>query len=431
MAHKTLIGGTAYDITGGRTLVNGTGYNISKGRTLINGTGYDITFDKGGYAVSYRNTSNTQRYDLVFQEELSIDTTKNHVSTYHDFEFKDYDYAMDVPWQGPYGQLGNYYSSVIFEGEFKPKSIAYWFNNFARVNNSIDDFKLDRDKITNLDYAFSNCINIKGNVFCGPNVTNMSYAFYNCRNMTGTPGCTDKVYTMTNSYYNCRGITGSPACGANVRQMVQTYAFCGSLTGNPVCGPYTTNMYGTFTHCTKLTGAPVCGNRVTDFTSTYSNCYNLQGIPVSGPNVTHMIETYRHCHNLTGAPACSNKVQYFQSAYSHCYNLTGPAICGISVQNASYAYQNCSNLQGNVYFYSSVISDASYCFANKNNSIRLNIYVPANSVTNTTVHYTNYASLIGKKITWTDAGTYQYNTTYNLYLYPVSNVAAARAANGD
>ena len=57
--------------------------------------------------------------------------------------------------------------------------------------------------------------------------------------------------------------------------------------------------------------------------------------------------------------------------------------------------------------------------------------VPANSVTNTTVHYTNYASLIGKTITWTDAGTYQYNTTYNLYLYPVSNVAAARTANGD
>lgn len=44
MAHKALIGGTAYEIIGGRPLVNGTGYDIAKGRTLINGTGHDIPF---------------------------------------------------------------------------------------------------------------------------------------------------------------------------------------------------------------------------------------------------------------------------------------------------------------------------------------------------------------------------------------------------
>ena len=44
MAHKVLIGGTAYAIKGGKTLINGTGYSIKKGRTLINGTGYDINF---------------------------------------------------------------------------------------------------------------------------------------------------------------------------------------------------------------------------------------------------------------------------------------------------------------------------------------------------------------------------------------------------
>lgn len=44
MAHKSLIGGTAYTIKGGRTLIGGTGYDLSKGRTLIGGTGYDISF---------------------------------------------------------------------------------------------------------------------------------------------------------------------------------------------------------------------------------------------------------------------------------------------------------------------------------------------------------------------------------------------------
>lgn len=44
MAHKTLIGGTAYDVKGGRTLLGGTGYNIKGGRTLLGGTGYNISF---------------------------------------------------------------------------------------------------------------------------------------------------------------------------------------------------------------------------------------------------------------------------------------------------------------------------------------------------------------------------------------------------
>ena len=44
MAGKTLIGGTAYDISGGKTLVNGTSYSIAGGKTLVGGTAYDISF---------------------------------------------------------------------------------------------------------------------------------------------------------------------------------------------------------------------------------------------------------------------------------------------------------------------------------------------------------------------------------------------------
>ena len=47
MAHKTLISGTGYDISGGRDLINGTGYDKKKGRALVNGTGYDIPFSSG------------------------------------------------------------------------------------------------------------------------------------------------------------------------------------------------------------------------------------------------------------------------------------------------------------------------------------------------------------------------------------------------
>ena len=46
-------------------------------------------------------------------------------------------------------------------------------------------------------------------------------------------------------------------------------------------------------------------------------------------------------------------------------------------------------------------------------------------------HYTY--SLVGAAITWTNdvANNRYYNTTYNIYIYPVENIAATRVANGD
>jgi hypothetical protein len=75
--------------------------------------------------------------------------------------------------------------------------------------------------------------------------------------------------------------------------------------------------------------------------------------------------------------------------------------------------------------------DLSSCFKGRNSSNMLNIYVHAGTTTNTRVHYANFLSIIGSNITWTNAENYQYNTTYNIYIYPVANVDAARIANGD
>lgn len=58
MAHKTLISGTAYSVTGGRELIGGTGYSIKKGRTLIGGAGYDITVAPPYDSVFANNTWN-------------------------------------------------------------------------------------------------------------------------------------------------------------------------------------------------------------------------------------------------------------------------------------------------------------------------------------------------------------------------------------
>lgn len=46
MAHKTLIGGTAYTIKGGKDLINGTSYAKKQGKALVAGTAQTIAFSK-------------------------------------------------------------------------------------------------------------------------------------------------------------------------------------------------------------------------------------------------------------------------------------------------------------------------------------------------------------------------------------------------
>ena len=46
MAHKTLISGTAYSVTGGRELIGGTGYGCKAGKTLIGGTAFTVPFGR-------------------------------------------------------------------------------------------------------------------------------------------------------------------------------------------------------------------------------------------------------------------------------------------------------------------------------------------------------------------------------------------------
>ena len=46
MAHRTLINGTGYDISGGREMIWGTGYDCKAGKTIIGGTAFTIPFAK-------------------------------------------------------------------------------------------------------------------------------------------------------------------------------------------------------------------------------------------------------------------------------------------------------------------------------------------------------------------------------------------------
>ena len=167
---------------------------------------------------------------------------------------------------------------------------------------------------------------------------------------------------------------------------------------------------------------------------TYRNCHNLTGNPVCGDKVTHMSYTYMNCMNLTGSPVCGDNVTIMSGTYLNCYNLTGSPVCGNNVTSMYYAYTSCYNLTGNGYFYSSKLNEIDNCFYGRNTNNQLSLYVPSNSTTLTTCLINNRKSMVGENITWTDditANGCYYNTAYNIYIYPVTNVVETRAANGD
>lgn len=124
MAHKTLVGGTAYNITGGKSMVSGTVYNIVKGKTLVNGTAYNINFDLELQPIIDRfvlyNTG-----DFVFQNAANYEDGKTYK---YSGQFRDTDVfsnANSVSWKNCKANIINVYAT----GEISPFNTAYWFYN--------------------------------------------------------------------------------------------------------------------------------------------------------------------------------------------------------------------------------------------------------------------------------------------------------------
>ncbi len=66
MAHKTLVNGTAYEISGGKTLVNGTGYKIKSGKTMVGGTVYEVGFAPATAILTITASNSARDYLAVY-----------------------------------------------------------------------------------------------------------------------------------------------------------------------------------------------------------------------------------------------------------------------------------------------------------------------------------------------------------------------------
>lgn len=82
MAHRTMIDGTSYEVTGGKTLIDGTAYSIKSGKTLVGGTAYEVGFGPAMCRLVFpnglRSSSYSQNTGVNF-EYFDWDTTEYEV----------------------------------------------------------------------------------------------------------------------------------------------------------------------------------------------------------------------------------------------------------------------------------------------------------------------------------------------------------------
>ena len=150
MAHKTKIGGTAYEIDGGKVLVGGSGYSIDKGRTKVGGTGYDIAFGTpiGSLAVGtsvFFNYEGSQE-EFIVVHQGNPDTSKynescngtwllqKEVHFMDSWDYQNNDYKNSFVHECLNGDILGLFDSNI-QSAIKQVKIPYW--NGTGVSGSL------------------------------------------------------------------------------------------------------------------------------------------------------------------------------------------------------------------------------------------------------------------------------------------------------
>ena len=146
-------------------------------------------------------------------------------------------------------------------------------------------------------------------------VTNMDYIFYYCSNLKSVP--------LINT--------------ANVTQMNYAFSYCGEITTVPLFDiSNCTNAEHLFNYCTKLEQVPLLDtSKITSFFYMFGNCTNLKTIPqLDTSNGQRFPNMFDSCENLLEVPALETKNgTYMQQMFRSCTNLK--TVNGIDLLNAT------------------------------------------------------------------------------------------------
>ena len=269
-----------------------------------------------------------------------------------------------------------------------------WFFNNAHVENIAisNDVGYVNDSMGGL---FSGCVNFNASVHIPEGVTNMYETFRGCKMFNQPVNMPDSVTTVINIFMECHNFNQPVKLSNAILDTKHMFFNCYNYNQPTSIPPNATSLYFMFTNCYSFNQSVTIPASVTNLAYTFCDCNKFNQPVIIPDSVTTMCETFRNCRNL---------------------NV--PMSIGAGVTNLSGAFKNCSNFGSNVTVLSSGVTNIKNMFYGKNNSKRVNVFVPAGSTTNTT--FNNVAPMFNvSSVTMTNdtANNCRYNTARNIYVY--------------
>lgn len=309
MAHKALIGGTAYEIRGGKTLIGGTAYSIKNGKPLAGGTSYEINFS---IPFTPPSSGNYLTFSSPYSFSISMGLSpmwdgKIYYST-DTLEWKEWDGITRI--------------NSKFNNEECVLYLCGIGNSFITSNNPTyvrpwvlmgDDIRCDGNIECLLDHRdVANGIHPKMSPYC------FNQLFYECTSLIkapSLPATTLSVGCYYRMFYGCTNLIEAPSLPATT---LSEYCY-----------------YDMFYGCRNLTTIPKL-----PATTLVSYCYQQMfygciGIKLSSTQTGTYTKPYR-------IPYSGSGVAWSSTAMSIMFYQTGGTFTGTPTINTTY-YLDSSN----------------------------------------------------------------------------------------
>ena len=177
------------------------------------------------------------------------------------------------------------------------------------------------------------------------NVTNVEYCFKGCTNLKSVSNIPDGVTDMRDCFYGCTNLTSVPKIPDSVTNMHCFFKDCTSLTAVPNIPDSVTDMNGCFAACTKLERVPNLPNSVKDMRYCFSGCTKLERVPNLPNSVKDMGYCFSGCTKLEQVPNIPAGVTNMEDCFNGCTSLISVTLkCGYLDGKFHYAFYDCSRL---------------------------------------------------------------------------------------
>ena len=223
---------------------------------------------------------------------------------------------------------------------------------FAQCINLKGSVIIPNSVISIGDGAFDGCIKLDGTLTLSDNLETIGKeAFRDCYNLIGNLTIPEGVTTIAErAFANCSSLDGAFTLPSNMTSIEkEAFSFCSSLTGNlTIPEGLTTIESRTFLQCSNLNGKLTLPSTLTTIADgAFAGCYSLTGNLILPLNVT-LIEggAFGDCRDFEGKLTIHANISTVgMGAFNFCTGLTSLEVESVNTIIMPEAFAHCESLQ--------------------------------------------------------------------------------------